>query len=455
MESEIKKYIVDINETLKSVISKIEKNKEGFAIVLEKDKTVFGTVTDGDIRRYLIKKGKLNDDIKSCCNKNFISVGESVSHEEIYKMLDDEIKFIPITDKKNKLINIITRNRIPVRSENKVYYRSKSPVRISFGGGGSDTTSFFKNDHGAVINSTISLFSHCTLLIRNDKRIVIDSRDLNLKKTFLNIEKFFENPKQLKLVSSLLKIIKPKFGLELYLHSDFPVSSGLGGSSAVLSSIIGCFNELRTDKWSLYEIAEIAYEAERLNLGIDGGWQDQYATVFGGLNLMEFTKKKNLIIPIRLEKTLLLEFEESLILCYTKSNHGKIDIHKNQKAKTQEEVVKNNIRQNVKLTYEIRNSILKGDFNYFSKCLNKSWELKKSFSKYISNSKLNKIYEQAINNGASAGKLLGAGGGGFFIFYVKPSNKNRLITWIENTNLEFTNFKFEREGLRSWSFRKN
>ena len=104
--------------------------------------------TDGDIRRFLLKNGSLTDTVKKCSNKDFISFKDSISHEEIYKMLDDEIKFIPIINNNNELIDIITRSRIPKRQEYKVYYRSKSPVRISFGGGGSDTTSFFKETMG-------------------------------------------------------------------------------------------------------------------------------------------------------------------------------------------------------------------------------------------------------------------------------------------------------------------
>lgn len=452
--SDLKKYIVSISETINNVINQIDKNKEGFVIVLKANNTIYGVATDGDIRRYLIKGGSLKESIKNCCNKNFVSVGEAISHEEIYKMLDDEIKLIPILNTSNELVDIITRKRIPYREENNVYYRAKSPVRISFGGGGSDTTSFFKDNSGAVLNATISLFSHCTLKLRNDKRIIIDSQDFNLKKEFKNIEDLINHPGEFKLISSVISIINPNYGFELFIQSDFPSSSGLGGSSAVSSSILGCFNELRKDRWNMYEIAEIAYEAERLNLGIDGGWQDQYATVFGGFNFMEFTRKKNMILPIRLEKKLLNELEESLILCYTKTDHGKIDIHKNQKANTKDENVISNIKQNVNLTLEIRDAILKGDFKHFCDCLNKSWELKKTFSTHISNNRLDEIYNQALKNGAIAGKLLGAGGGGFFLFFVKATNRNNLISWIKNEKLEYTNFKFENEGLNSWSFRE-
>ena len=104
-------------------------------------------------------------------------------------------------------------------------------------------------------------------------------------------------PGKFKLVNALLNVIQLDYGVELIIKSDFPSSSGLGGSSAVCASILGCFNEFRNDKWDKYEIAEIAYQAERLYLGIEGGWQDQYATVFGGFNLMEFNSNSNFSFP--------------------------------------------------------------------------------------------------------------------------------------------------------------
>ena len=117
---------------------------------------------------------------------------------------------------------------------------------------------------------------------------------MNIKKSYLSLEEFLNSEKcSLDLIKATIKVLNPSFGFDLYIQSDFPISSGLGGSAVVVSSIIGCFNEFRIDKWSSYEVAELAYEAERLNMGITGGWQDQYATVFGGFNYIEFTSIKS------------------------------------------------------------------------------------------------------------------------------------------------------------------
>ena len=110
------------------------------------------------------------------------------------------------------------------------------------------------------------------------------------------------------------------------------MSSGLGGSAAVSASILGCFNQFKTDKWTRHELSELAFQAERLYLGIAGGWQDQYATIFGGLNFIEFESKQNIIHPLRIDKEIINELEESLILCDTGKGHDSGEIHEDQRS---------------------------------------------------------------------------------------------------------------------------
>ena len=241
----------------------------------------------------------------------------------------------------------------------------------------------------------------------------------------------------------------------MFIHSDFPMSSGLGGSAVVTSSILGCFNQFRYDKWDKHDISEIAFQAERLHLGVAGGWQDQYATVFGGFNFMEFNKDQNIINPIRLNNETVLELEECLILCYTGITHDSGNIHDHQKEQTKKEDVKDRIQLNVDLTYEIRNFLLRGQLNDFGLCLNKAWELKRSFSSKISNPFLDEIYDGAIQNGAIGGKLLGAGGGGYFLFYVPSFDRHKLMNWIMTKGLIVTPFVFENNGLQTWTMREN
>jgi len=440
--------------SIKDALAKIDLNCKGFVLVVDENEKVIGIATDGDIRRKLIENISLEDSIINCINTKYIRADADTPREMILKQLDHKIKAIPVLDKDKKLVSIFTPDHLPERSELRTFSRAKSPVRISFGGGGSDVSTYFSENGGAVINATISLYSHATLRIRDDKKIMINSLDLNASAEFADISDLFTHNEKFSLIRSLIKAINPSFGFELFLHSDFPMNSGLGGSAVVSAAVLGCFNELRNDKWDQYELAEMAFQAERLHMGVAGGWQDQYATVFGGLNFMEFNRNQNIIHPIRLPKEILLELEECLVLCYTGVNHDSGNIHEDQKEQTKNVDVKGRIQANVNLTYEMRNLLLRGSLHDFGISLHKAWELKKSFSSKISNSFLNNIYDDAIKNGAIGGKLLGAGGGGYFLFYVPAFEKHRLMHWIKESKLNYAPFRFEETGLKSWTVRE-
>ena len=330
---DISKFTIEGSQPIIKALKKIEANHKGFLIV-ESDKKVIGTITDGDIRRHLLKNSSLDLQINKIINKEFKFINEDTPYEHIYKLLDNDIKFIPNLDNQGRLINFITKENIPERQEVETYHRSKSPVRISFGGGGSDLTNYFIKNNGIVVNATISLYTHSSLIKRTDQKIKINSHDLNqeiIYESYHDLQKSDNN--KFELINSLIKTIKPKYGFELYIQSDYPIGTGLGGSATVLSSIIGCFNQLRIDKWTNYEIAEIAFEAERLCMNVSGGWQDQYATVFGGFNFMEFSNEENIIHSLKISNQNIANLEENLVLCYTNTRHESGEIHSDQKKK--------------------------------------------------------------------------------------------------------------------------
>jgi D-glycero-alpha-D-manno-heptose-7-phosphate kinase len=201
-------------------------------------------------------------------------------------------------------------------------------------------------------------------------------------------------------------------------------------------------------------MAEIAYQAERLSLQISGGWQDQYACTFGGFNFMEFTLDDNLVHPLRLTNKTKLELEQSLVLCDTGISHNSGNIHDDQKISMSEKKIHDLVKLNVENTHKIKNKILKGNLDDFAKLLDTAWQFKRRFSSKISNKKLDNIYSGAKKNGAVGGKLLGAGGGGFFIFYVKPFFRSKLVKYLKSNNLDVVNFSFDENGLQSWKFRE-
>ena len=446
-------FLIDEKSSIKEALAKIDVNNHGIIFSQKRSGEIIGVATDGDIRRSLIADLDLDSQLIECINKDFYWEHESVSRETLIKKLDHHIRVIPLLDGDMKLVDVITKENLPEIEERPVYARSKSPVRISFGGGGSDLTHFFSDGIGAVINATISFYSHATLHIRDDSKIIINSLDLNATLKADNLEELFKAPGDFGLIQAVIKTVNPERGFELDLHSDFPMSSGLGGSAVVAAAILGCFNEFRKDEWSRHALSELAYQAERLHQGIEGGWQDQYATIFGGFNFIEFQMDQNIVYPLRIPLDNLSELEESLVLCNTGIKHDSGNIHKDQRNQMKQKDVQAVVQKNVELCYKIRNQLLRGSLLEFGTSLNDAWQLKRRLSNAISNTHLDDIYTNAMSNGAIGGKLLGAGGGGFFLFFVPPSKKHDLLSHLTSAGLEVKPFSFESEGLKSWKVR--
>ena len=446
-------FTIPANATLRQAMHQIELNKNGIVFILDQFGSVAGLATDGDIRRKLLNGFTLDDSIASCCNVNYIFGSPLDSRESLLKKLDRQIRTIPLLNKSKKLVGVISRDSFPIKGENKIYARSRAPVRVSFGGGGSDLTNYFSLKAGAVLSTTINLYSHAILRKNQDSRISIQSRDLNVTIEAENLRDLLSQNNDLGLILSLIKVINPEFGFELHLYSDFPTSSGLGGSAAISAAVLGVFNELRHDRWTLYELVEIAYQAERLYLNLVGGWQDQYATVFGGFNFMEFTSTENVVHPLRISEEVMLELEESLVLCDTGLKHDSSDIHKKQISAGRDLALHNLIQGGVDLSYKMRNELLRGRLHQFGKLLDEAWALKRQLGSGVTNASLDLIYQNACKNGAIGGKLLGAGGGGFLLFYCPPFARSRLVPFLEGVGLRIQPFRFERSGMSSWTFR--
>jgi D-glycero-alpha-D-manno-heptose-7-phosphate kinase len=235
--------------SLREALLQIEANNHGIILTTNPSGVVSGLATDGDIRRKLIDGAALDDPISSCANPNFVWADQATPRELLLKQLDNRIRFIPLLDSTGKLTAIVSRDHFPIWLEEKVYARARAPVRISFGGGGSDLTHFFAGDVGAVINTTISLYSHATLRMRDDALIIdpfVTWGVLFMRRPAMRIGPAGSFGLISGTVSRQCTLIS---AFELYLHSDFPMNSGLGGSAAVSSAVLGCFNQFRQDRW--------------------------------------------------------------------------------------------------------------------------------------------------------------------------------------------------------------
>jgi D-glycero-alpha-D-manno-heptose-7-phosphate kinase len=440
-------------ETIEEAFRRLNANRIGILFAQNADGRVIGAVTDGDIRRKLLTGISIHEPVTTCVNRDFVWARAGGPREQILKLLDQRVHVVPILDVEGRLVDVFSRDLFQLDEESEVYARARSPVRISFSGGGTDLTHYFvDHDGGAVINATIAMYAHATLRRRTDGRIRIYSHDFRATAEAEDLAALGSDG-DLALIKSVIRLIKPPYGFDLEVSADFPVGSGLGGSAVVSSAIIGCFNEFRSDQWDRHEIAEMAFQAERLMLNIPGGWQDQYATVFGGFNHMEFSSDQNTIVPLRLEPNIIAELEESLILCYTGRNHDSGAVHREQKAQHQNSDAVAAAARQKEVTREIRRHLLRGQLLDCGRLIDEAWHAKRRLSSGISSQELDEIYEFAKANGAVGGKLLGAGGGGYFIFFVRPFERYPLITALEGRGLRCSRIAFEKSGLRTWKSR--
>lgn len=439
-------------ETIEEAFRRLNLNMLGILFAQDASGRVVGAVTDGDIRRKLLGGLSIRDQVASCVNRDFVWAKAGAPREQILKLLDQRVHVVPILDPERRLVDVFSRDLFNLSEESEVFARARSPVRISFSGGGTDLTHYFVDNGGAVINATIAMYAHATLRRRNDSRIKIYSHDFRCTVEAGNLAALGSDG-ELALIKSVIRLIKPIYGFDLDVSADFPVGSGLGGSAVVSSAIIGCFNEFRSDQWDRHEIAEMAFQAERLMLNIPGGWQDQYATVFGGFNHMEFSSEQNTIVPLRLDPNIIAELEESLLLCYTGFNHDSGEVHRDQKAQHQSSDAVAAAARQKEMTREIRHHLLRGQLLDCGRLIDEAWHAKRKLSSKISSTELDAIYDHAKANGAVGGKLLGAGGGGYFIFFVRPFERYPLITALESKGLRCSRITFEETGLRTWKSR--
>jgi D-glycero-alpha-D-manno-heptose-7-phosphate kinase len=440
-------------ETIEEAFRRLNINMLGILFAEDADGRVIGAVTDGDIRRKLLTGGSIREAVATCVNRNFVWAPAGGPREQILKLLDQRVHVVPILNSEHRLVDVFSRDLFQLDEENEVFARARSPVRVSFSGGGTDLTHYFvDNDGGAVINATIAMYAHATLRRRHDKSIRIYSHDFKQTVEAADLAEL-GGEGDLALIKSVVRLIKPSYGFDLEVSADFPIGSGLGGSAVVSSAIIGCFNEFRSDQWDRHEIAEMAFQAERLMLNIPGGWQDQYATVFGGFNHMEFFSDQNTIVPLRLEPNIIAELEESLILCYTGKSRDGGAVHREQKTNHRSDDAVAAAARQKEVTREIRRHLLRGKLLDCGRLIDEAWHAKRRLSPAISSSELDGVYELAKANGAIGGKLLGAGGGGYFMFFVRPFERYSLITALQEKGLRCSRVMFEPNGLRTWKSR--
>jgi D-glycero-alpha-D-manno-heptose-7-phosphate kinase len=330
--------------------------------------------------------------------------------------------------------------------------RSKAPFRVSFGGGGTDMAPYCTEHGGCVISTTIDRHVYITLKPREDKTVNILAPNFNKSFTFEVGDDDYST--DFELFKGIFNVLEIKEGFDIIFYSELPPGSGMGGSSSLSVALIGALNNYKKLGLTKHEIAQKAYDIERIELKQKGGYQDQFAAAYGGFNLIEFSEKVK-VIPIKASREMINELQFSLILCYIGGSHFSSDI--------QDEVLKGyqiekksyieamndlkDVAYSMKTIIEANNL---NQLNEFGKLLHKGWLAKKSLSTKISNKNIEYFYLTSRKFGVLGGKLLGAGGGGHLLLFSDSEKKQIVIKELEKIGGKIINFHFNPNGLEVW-----
>lgn len=328
--------------------------------------------------------------------------------------------------------------------------RGRAPLRVSFGGGGTDVAPFCEQQGGAIIGSTINKYAYCSIVPREDDEIIVHSLDFDMTVKY-NTKENYVYDGRLDLVTAALNAMEIRSGCEVYLQCDAPPGSGLGTSSTVMVALLCAMARWKGIQMDDYRLADLAYQVEREDLKIDGGYQDQYAATFGGFNFIEFHGRNNVVVnPLRIKKEVMNELQYNLLLCYTGNIHVSANIIRDQVQNYEKKDAFEAMCEVKALAHAMKDELLKGNLHTFGKLLDYSWQSKKRMSSKITNPQIDQLYDEAILAGALGGKLLGAGGGGFLLMYCPYNIRHRVAARMEAAGGQLADWNFELRGAQSW-----
>jgi D-glycero-alpha-D-manno-heptose-7-phosphate kinase len=332
--------------------------------------------------------------------------------------------------------------------------RSRAPLRISFGGGGTDVAPYCDERGGLVLNATINRYAYVTIIPNDTGLIRLRSLDYNHEVIYSADAEVPPFDFQMDLAKGVIKrlVEDPQTGFDLFTHTDCPPGSGLGASSTMMVALIGAFNTWKDLGLDSYQIAQLAFDIEREDLGIKGGKQDQYCAAFGGFNFMEFGKDSVRVNSLSIPDVMVSELEYSLVLAYTGTSRESSKIIASQienfsRKDHDSTAAMDRTRQ---MAIEMREELINGRLSNFGKLLHEAWQAKKGMSDHISNPHIDRLYDSARDAGALGGKISGAGGGGFMYFFTDFDKRREVEEALNAQGAEIVHFGFSRNGVQTW-----
>lgn len=336
--------------------------------------------------------------------------------------------------------------------------RSKAPLRLGLAGGGTDVSPYSDEFGGYILNATIDMYAYCTIKITDTDTVSFYAADRGERyeaaaEAYLPLDGNLDLHKGVyNKIIALYNDGKP-LSFEMTTYSDAPAGSGLGSSSTMVVAILKAFQEWLDLPLGDYDMAKLAYEIERIDIGLAGGKQDQYAATFGGFNFIEFYENDRVIVnPLRIKSWIINELESSLVLYYTGTSRDSAKIIEDQikSIGTHNGKSLEGMHELKHSAHVMKENILKGDFEGFTECLRKSWESKKKTSSSISNGEIDTMYDYVMEHGGKAAKISGAGGGGFMMIICDPVKRFELVRALKKTKGTVIITSFTKNGTQAW-----
>ena len=336
--------------------------------------------------------------------------------------------------------------------------RARAPLRLGLAGGGTDLSPYCDEYGGYILNATIDRYAYAVIKTLDEPVLRFIATDQQ-KEIVQAVSEPLPLDGKLDLHKAVYSEIILRYNagqpvaLELSTFCDAPAGSGLGSSSTLVVVMIRAFAELLNLPLDDYTIAQLAFKIEREDCGLQGGRQDQFSATFGGFNFMEFyANGRSVINSLRIKNWIVCELEASLLLFYTGVSRESAIIVADQSnnVKTGSLPAIEAMHEMKREALMMKECILKGDFNGIVHSMRQGWESKKRSAKTISNPHIEQIYGAAIAAGALAGKISGAGGGGYMMFFAPPDKRMEVVRALHRFDGQVSNCHFTKHGTQAW-----
>lgn len=337
--------------------------------------------------------------------------------------------------------------------------RARAPLRLGLAGGGTDLSPYCDSFGGAILNVTIGRYAFASILPRDDNHVVFEADDIGVQEIYeegksVDSELLLHRGVYERMISEFNDGIR--IPVTVRTTVDAPAGSGLGSSSALVVALVDGFREVLGAPLGQYDVAHLAWEIERKDLALSGGRQDQYAAAFGGINFIEFLREDRVVVnPLRVSEAIYNELESSIVICFSGRSRRSAEIIDRQTSgmRAGNVATLDALHQLKGDAIAMKQALLVGDIDRMAEVLNRSWKAKQETAVGVSTDTIDHLFETARRNGALAGKVSGAGGGGFAFFLVHPEHRFRLIEALSAAGSQASPAKFTSQGSEVWRFR--